>query len=70
MTPIASATATPTGTALLGDLNHDGVVNSADVALLVQAIFNPQPPADADVNHDGLVSAADLIAEANAAEAQ
>lgn len=70
MTPLASATATPTGIALLGDLNHDGVVNGADMALLVQAIFSPQPPADADVNHDGLVSAADLIAEANAAEAQ
>lgn len=69
-TATADASATPTQTPLKGDLNMDGVVNQADVTLLVGSIFEPNPPPAADVNGDGRVNAADLAAEALAAEAQ
>lgn len=41
----------------VGDLNGDGVVNSADIGLLLAAWGGP---GDADLNGDGVVNAADL----------
>ena len=48
--------------ALVGDLNHDGIVNAEDLGLLIAA-WGPCPrnmPCDADLNLDGRVDAADL----------
>ncbi|GIW42578.1 MAG: hypothetical protein KatS3mg076_3155 [Candidatus Binatia bacterium] len=47
-----------------GDVNCDGVVDSADVDLLIVLLFCDPCPAcpNQDVNGDGLVSAADIVA--------
>ena len=48
--------------ALVGDLNGDGVVNAADLGLLIVA-WGPcgkGVPCPADLNEDGIVDAADL----------
>ena len=42
------------------DLNHDGFVDAADLAVLLGAWGGPGGPAD--LNHDGEVNAADLAA--------
>ena len=47
---------------LLGDLNHDGVVDGKDLPGLLDALFSNPPPAEADVNEDGRANAADLPA--------
>ena len=48
--------------ALVGDLNHDGIVNAEDLGLLIAAwgICPRGVPCDADLNLDGRVDAADL----------
>jgi len=43
---------------LSADLNGDGVVNFADLAILMQHLFTNYPPAD--LNHDGVVNFADV----------
>ena len=46
----------------MGDLNDDGVVNGADLAILLGA-WGPCPPKGdciADLNDDGVVNGADL----------
>ena len=75
VTPL-TPTETPTvETALVGDLNHDHLVNAADLQLLIAEIFDgdgaavgdagggtvPSGP-EADVNDDGLITAADAVA--------
>ena len=48
--------------ALVGDLNHDGIVNAKDLGLLIAA-WGPcgrGAPCPADLNEDGIVDAADL----------
>ena len=48
--------------ALVGDLNHDGIVNAEDLGLLIAA-WGPcgrGVPCPADLNEDGIVDAADL----------
>ncbi|MBI4331300.1 MAG: hypothetical protein HY673_08475, partial [Chloroflexi bacterium] len=63
-TPVPTATATPPAGFLPGDVNRDGAVNLADLALLAasfnkrsgEAGFNP----DADFNGDGIVDVYDL----------
>ena len=42
-----------------GDLNGDGIVNAADMAILLGA-WGPNPGHPADLNQDGTVNAADL----------
>jgi len=47
---------------IVGDLNHDGVVNGADLSMLLAA-WGPCPPkgdCPADLNGDGIVNGADL----------
>src|SRR6185295_2262915 len=49
-----------------GDVNDDGVVETADVAMLPEVLFNvaaagPQMARRADANDDGVVSAEDLV---------
>src|SRR6185295_3293556 len=49
-----------------GDVNDDGVVESADVTMLPGVLFNvdaadPQTAMRADANGDGVVSAEDLV---------
>ncbi|TVQ15868.1 MAG: hypothetical protein EA361_05005 [Bacteroidetes bacterium] len=55
---------------LLGDMNGDGVLNVADVILLVNLIMDPsgenQFTAPADVNGDGSIDVADITALVNA----
>jgi hypothetical protein len=46
------------GSACIGDINSDGVIGAADLALLLGAWGTPNP--SADLNGDGNVSAADL----------
>jgi hypothetical protein len=48
--------------ALVGDLNHDGIVNAKDLGLLIAAwgICPRGMPCDADLNLDGMVDAADM----------
>jgi hypothetical protein len=47
-----------------GDANSDGVINSADVAYLINYLFvggpAPQPLAAGDANCDGVVNSADV----------
>ncbi|MCA9283703.1 MAG: hypothetical protein KDA22_00705 [Phycisphaerales bacterium] len=45
-----------------GDLNRDGVVNPADLAILLAAWGPSPPPNPADINGDGVVGPADLAA--------
>ena len=62
-TPTATPTPTPTRTAVLerrGDLNNDGQANGEDLALLIAAIYSPNPPSAADLNGDGSTTAADV----------
>lgn len=50
---------------LRGDANHDGTVNSADVAYLINYLFvggsQPNPYATGDVNCDGMINGADVV---------
>ena len=63
ITPVALGTE-PLSGSIYGDLNRDGAVNTADVAMLrdVVAALQPLgvPTAVADVNGDGVVDAVDL----------
>ena len=43
-----------------GDIDRDGTVGSADLALLLAAWGNPKAAAEADLTGDGVVDAADL----------
>jgi mannan endo-1,4-beta-mannosidase len=49
---------TPSSTALVGDINGDGHVNTLDLAILLT--HDGQSYAPADLSHDGTVGAADL----------
>jgi hypothetical protein len=42
---------------IIGDINGDGVVNGADLGLLLSGWAQPGPP---DLNHDGTTNGADL----------
>jgi xyloglucan-specific exo-beta-1,4-glucanase len=60
---------TPTDTAtpsvLIGDVNHDGVVDQRDIDAVVHAVFvSPDTPNNLifDVNADGRITAADVAA--------
>lgn len=61
--PIATNTSVPTATSApkQGDANGDGIVNSTDIGILVDA-YGTQPPADsrADLNKDGIVNIVDI----------
>jgi hypothetical protein len=50
---------------LTGDPNHDRIINSADVAYLINYLFvggpAPQPLASGDATCDGIVNAADVV---------
>ncbi len=64
VTPTISGVASPTPTTPIGyktgDLNHDGAVDSQDVALLVFAYLRPVSILpEADLNHDGKINAID-----------
>ncbi len=63
-TATATATRTPTvaPTALVGDVNGDGVIDQADLDALIAALFEGDAPAAADVNADNAVTSADIIA--------
>jgi hypothetical protein len=58
----ATPTPTPTLEIRLGDVNGDGIVDSDDLASLIEALYMDTPPPAADVNADGQVSAADIPA--------
>lgn len=45
---------------LVGDLNHDGVVNLQDLTIALQQ-FGATGPNIADVNHDGVVNLQDIV---------
>jgi hypothetical protein len=49
---------------LLGDLNHDGNIDIADVVRLIDIVLEESetPPAEADFNQDGMVGIADITA--------
>jgi len=55
---LGSAVATPTPGPLVGDLNHDGIVNSLDWSLMNSKWFTSD--ATADLNHDGIVNSLDF----------
>lgn len=63
--PTPGPSPTPTPGVLQGDINHDGTVNAADLALLTAAFnkrlgdpgFNP----NANLNSDGIVDLFDLV---------
>lgn len=58
--PFTVTIAPPTAPPCPADLNHDGVVNGADLGLMLGA-WGPCPaPCSADLNHDGIVNGADL----------
>jgi alpha-mannosidase len=57
-TQTPAATATP----IAGDLDGDGSVTRGDLAALIAALFDPDPPAAADVSGDGRDTSADLVA--------
>jgi hypothetical protein len=61
--PIATSTNAPTATATAkrGDVNGDNVVNTTDIAIIVDA-YGTRPPSDtrADVNKDGRVDIVDI----------
>jgi hypothetical protein len=57
--PTATITPTPMER---GDLNDDGLIDALDLAALIAALFDSNPPAAADVNDDSRVSAADVPA--------
>jgi len=48
-----------------GDVNGDGIVNSADVVYLINHLFKggpaPQPSESGDVNCDGILNSADVV---------
>jgi hypothetical protein len=50
---------------LTGDANHDGLINSADVAYLINSLFvggpAPNPYLSGDATCDGVVNAADVV---------
>ena len=46
------------GVILLGDVNHDGIVNIRDINMLVLFFLTSNP--DADLNHDGIVNIRDI----------
>ena len=48
----------PSGTTVRGDLNDDGIVNAADLAMLLAEWGSSNGAAD--INGDGVVNAADL----------
>ena len=58
--PTPSPTSTPE--ILLGDVNGDGIIDSNDLASLIEALYMDAPPPEADVNADGQVSGADIPA--------
>lgn len=50
----------PTGSVLTGDVNHDGIVNSQDLALVSSQWLQSGPSLQGDVNGDGIVNSQDL----------
>jgi hypothetical protein len=46
--------------ACLADLNNDGIVNGADISIMLGFWGLNGKPVDADINGDGLVDGADL----------
>ncbi len=42
------------------DINHDGIVDMADVGIFSQAFFGPGDPPEGDLNGDGAVNLADV----------
>ncbi|MDZ4831368.1 MAG: dockerin type I repeat-containing protein [Phycisphaerae bacterium] len=50
----------PAAPVVVGDLNDDGIVDAADLAILLGAWGPALPCSLADLNHDGTVDAADL----------
>jgi len=52
--------ALPGGCVILGDLNGDGIVDFADLLILLSD-WGPCPGCDADLNRDGVVDFADLL---------
>lgn len=51
---------TPAGSSCLGDLNHDGIVNGADMTLLLAAWGSGDSSFETDLNGDCMVDGADL----------
>ena len=59
-TPATNTTATSTVSALLGDINHDGVVNLLDFNTLMAEWGETGSSLPADLNHDGVVDVLDF----------
>ena len=49
------------GVDLLGDVNHDGVINILDVVLVVGYVLDMSYIIDADLNEDDVVNILDIV---------
>lgn len=56
-TPTSIPTPTPTPAPIVGDINHDGVVNNIDLSLMYDDWFSAA--VRSDLNHDGVVNTGD-----------